>query len=429
MIVEINKDASLFLAGELTVRILEGEAEIFGYPYKENDTVIIEKNRSAPMIPTTDSLKIEVKVGEGGYITYLEESLIPESWYNLVEELIDSRKGTKIMVLGSVDVGKTGFITFLANKFYGSGKKVAIVDADTGQSSIGPPTMIGLGIVEKPLVYLTNATLIDAYFVGSTTPANVFQRSIVGTYKMVKKAEDLDVDVIIIDTTGWVGDRGRELKISKINLVQPDYLILVESEFGELFHIAKPFMFSGIKIKNISPPPALRARSRDIRREIRQGIFSEYFENGEVKEVPISTVNLRYCYLGTGKPIAKEKLEELGIPINGDLYVEKSIDTVVLYLEDKDTLDPNIIEEIKTKLEVNNALIIDEETINGIVVSLRNKDDEFLGLGILKGFNPENRALEVYTNVDSNDIKTIEVGHIKANEAGEEQGHIPPWSI
>ncbi len=429
MIVEVNKDLSLFLAGELTVKILNGEAEVFGYPYGENDTVKIEKNRSAPMIPTTDSLKIEVKVGEGGYITYLEGSLIPESWYSLAEELINTPRGTKIMVIGSVDVGKTGFITFLANKFYKNGKKVTIVDADTGQSSIGPPTMIGLGMVEKPLVYLTNSSLVDAYFVGSTTPASVFQRSIVGTYKMVEKAEKLGADVVIIDTTGWIGDRGRELKISKINLVKPDYLILVENEFGELFHIAKPFMFSGIKIKSVSPPPNLRARSRDVRRQIRQAIFAEFLEGGEVRELPISTVNLRYCYLGTGKPVPKEKLGELGITINEDVYLEKSFDTILLYSESKDNLDPNIVEEIKTKLDVNSVLIVDAETINGILVSLRDKDDKFLGLGIIKRFNPQTRTLEIYTKVNSTDIKTVEVGHIKANEAGEEQGHIPPWSI
>lgn len=61
-------------------------------------------------------------------------------------ETICTPENSTIMVLGGADTGKTTLIEYLAdllaNKF-----SVGIVDCDTGQSHIGPPTTIAWGRV------------------------------------------------------------------------------------------------------------------------------------------------------------------------------------------------------------------------------------------------------------------------------------------
>ena len=44
------------------------------------------------------------------------------------------------------------------------------MDADLGQSDIGPPTTVGLGRVRLPVERLGDAEVVGLYFVGSTSP-------------------------------------------------------------------------------------------------------------------------------------------------------------------------------------------------------------------------------------------------------------------
>ena len=53
------------------------------------------------------------------------------------------------LVLGGADTGKTTLALALAGKIAGS-RPVAIVDADIGQSHIGPPSTVGWAVVDNP---------------------------------------------------------------------------------------------------------------------------------------------------------------------------------------------------------------------------------------------------------------------------------------
>ncbi len=421
-----SKGESILIGGEAKARIIEGKGEIFGYIYEKGQEITVEEDKSIPLTPVSESLEIEVEFGEGGYLSFIRGDLIPESWRKLGEEICGKEGKMKVMVLGGVDSGKTGLVTFLANFLLQCNKKVAVIDADTGQSSIGPPTLISLGFVNEPITQLSQVELFDAFFVGSTSPSGVFERSIVGVLNLLSKAFSMEADAVIIDTTGWVTDRGRELKLVKILAVKPDYLVLVEKEFGELIHMAKPFLFTdGIHVKNIDSPPMLRARSRETRRDIRKRFFAKYLEKGELVEVPINTVNIRYSYFGSGKPVPQSEITEMGLnPQN--IYIEVGLDQLIIY--SSDSIDPSILESLK---EIYGAepKVISKEEIENTLVCLKDKNEKFLGLGIIKDFKIENRSFLIYTRCKIDDIKSIEVGHIKVNEEGEEVGWVQPWHI
>src|SRR3989442_7161458 len=51
------------------------------------------------------------------------------------------------LILGTSDTGKTSLTARLAGALAARGERVAVVDADVGQSEIGPPTTVGLGHV------------------------------------------------------------------------------------------------------------------------------------------------------------------------------------------------------------------------------------------------------------------------------------------
>ncbi len=429
MKIEMTKDKSLLIGGPAAVEIIEGDGELYGVIYRRGDEFFISEHRSAPLVPVGDKLVIRVDLKNGAYIQSYDGDLIPKSWRELVKEIESVGKKVKLMVIGGVDVGKTGFVTFLANSLYEKGLKVAVVDADTGQSSIGPPTLITLGFVSKKLVYLNEVDMSDAFFVGSTTPASVLDRSIVGTKKLTDKALKEGADVVIIDTTGWIQDRGgRELKTLKISLVEPDYLVFIEKEFGELFHLAKAYLFSDIKIRNLEASPMIRVRSREVRREIRQSVFKEYLKDAKIIEINLNTVNVRYGYIGTGRSVNEEERNQLigkvDFPIEN---IEVFYECIRIYgditLSDTSKL---VLERVFNGKTIH---VLRPDELENVLVALKSKEEKFLGFGLIKGYDPATKSLKLYTNVPPLNIKTVEIGHIKANEKGEEGGFISYMSI
>ena len=82
---------------------------------------------------------------------------------------LDAAENARVMlILGTSDTGKTSLTAQLAGALAARGERVAVVDADVGQSEIGPPTTVGLGRVTGPLGRLADAEVLALEFVGDT---------------------------------------------------------------------------------------------------------------------------------------------------------------------------------------------------------------------------------------------------------------------
>ena len=68
------------------------------------------------------------------------------------------------LVIGVVDAGKTTLVTRLAAALASPGDLVGVVDADLGQSDIGPPTTVGLGLVHGAIDRLDQAEVVAEFF-------------------------------------------------------------------------------------------------------------------------------------------------------------------------------------------------------------------------------------------------------------------------
>jgi len=190
-----------------------------------------------------------------------------------------SRKHGIIFLLGQTDTGKTTFAKELINICIDRNKRVALVDSDVGQSTIGPPTTIGLKIIQKKEDILSN-NYSHLYFVGSTSPRGHFLPMVVGTYKL-SRIFLKNVDLTIIDTTGLVlGSYGQTLKFYKINLISPRYLVLFEKE-DELGPYREIFK-NNTKIETflLKVDRNIKEKSYTQREEYRREKFNQYFKNG-----------------------------------------------------------------------------------------------------------------------------------------------------
>jgi polynucleotide 5'-hydroxyl-kinase GRC3/NOL9 len=133
------------------------------------------------------------------------------------------------LVIGASDTGKSTLVGRLAGALAGRGHAVAVVDADLGQSDVGPPTTVGLGRVRAPLVRLADAELLDLEFLGVTSPATCPAATADATARQVARARAAGFGRVLVDTSGLVeGALGRALKRLKLERVAPDVLLVLQ---------------------------------------------------------------------------------------------------------------------------------------------------------------------------------------------------------
>ena len=93
------------------------------------------------------------------------------------------------MLMGRVDTGKTTLALQAARLAIAAGRTVAIVDADVGNSTVGPPACVGLKVIRSAEDLDDVETPDRLHFVGTITPARLVLQQVVATAAMVDVAK------------------------------------------------------------------------------------------------------------------------------------------------------------------------------------------------------------------------------------------------
>lgn len=197
---------------------------------------------------------------------------VPSQWTAFLET--DPRGG--ILVIGGPDTGKSTFVRWLVRKL-AERQRLAWIDCDVGQSTLGLPSTLNLGLVESPASLPSNPT--RAFFVGSISPRGHMLPMVVGAERLRRTALDTGVDCLVTDTTGMIGTNtgGRALKQWKIELLQPDRIVGLERG-RELDPILTPLEFaSRPQVHRMKPSGAVRSRDRETREDHRRREYRRYF--------------------------------------------------------------------------------------------------------------------------------------------------------
>jgi polynucleotide 5'-hydroxyl-kinase GRC3/NOL9 len=193
-----------------------------------------------------------------------------------------ARPGVTFLV-GDIDTGKTTFALELIRRALDAGMRAAFVDADIGQSSVGPPTTVGLKLFgQAEEVSLDSVRVADHLgFAGSLTPRGHVLPVVVSTAKLVAKAREAGYGVIVVDTTGMVsGISGQVLKYHKMDAVAPDYVVAFErgGELEPIVGIAQ--RFTAAEVIEIEVPESIPTRTAEERMSFRESQFANYFATG-----------------------------------------------------------------------------------------------------------------------------------------------------
>ena len=286
----------------------------------------------------------------------------PKEWFEILD-ILEEEKGIAIL-LGATDTGKSTLAQFLISHLCRRGLKVGLVDADIGQSFLGPPATIGLSVFKSHPDWEVILSPPEIFFVGSTTPEGYFPIHLKGVKRMVDKVSSYGPDVILVDTTGFVlGEAGKELKRRKIDLILPRFILALQKD-DELEPILGQYKENALyKIFRLPLSEQVRAKSMEERRTNRTNKFRHYFKYSAVQELAIEEVQ-----------IEGEVLDPNGAPLPLDWALK----------------------------------------LNSLLIGLKDENDDTLALGLIKNYFQEKKELRVFTPLkEIQKVKTVQLSSLR----------------
>lgn len=345
-----------------------------------------------------------------------------KDWNNAMERI--AAEGKVCLLLGAPDTGKSTFALELANFCLKKIKNVAVVDADIGQSDIGPPGVIGMGFLKGKLADLGEIELEKGYFVGSNSPEGLEIACVSGTFKMVQEALKLGAQKVIVDPTGAVfGRNARILKYCKVDMLKPDSLVVLQNR-REIEHLVQPVSRrQECKIFRLPVPAQVRRKGREERRELRRQSFHKYFQ--EAKEIELNWEQLvtSRTYFRTGRLVAEETKNKIA----------SSLDCALLHAE---RIPEGLFAIIRggfnragvplLKEEGIKRLIIGrEEQFLGLLVGFLDGEGDYLGCGIIQRTDFfANRSKVLVPGDVLKNAKEVAMGSLRIRKDGEEIGRV-----
>jgi polynucleotide 5'-hydroxyl-kinase GRC3/NOL9 len=305
---------------------------------------------------------LEIDLKRSQRLFEIEGSTIPSSWKMAADALLDMREG-KVMVIGATDVGKSTLCVYLTNRLIAHEYSVRVVDADIGQTDLGPPTTIGSTLPRRLITSLGDLAPAATLFIGHTSPTRVESKLINGVQEL---SNDIDGTVTIVNTDGWVSEPDAILfKTRLITSLKPD-LVLGLAKGSEL----QPILSSSrAESMNIDAAKQVLARSRSNRREIRTAGYYRSLEGGRTRTIPLHGMQLS---IPNGFPALRgTRAEEL----------------------------------------------------NDLIVGLIGENGYLIQIGIFRG--TEGEVARVYCRETAN-LRKLEFGYVRLSTSGREIGYFEP---
>jgi len=325
MHIKLNTNKTLFIKGPASLTLLYGNPSILGAPLKSGLKVKVRRARGLPVYSDSDS-GFDVNLGEKASTVEVEGNSIPEDWEKATQTILAKAEGQNlvVMMLGGTDVGKTTFTVFLVNRALDRCPtlKVQIIDADIGQSDIGPPATIGTFSPIDFVFDLFYEKPSETVFIGATTPSGV-QNKMLGSIARLSNEGRNNFNITILNTDGWIdGEDAHDYKLRIVQHSKADFIIAIRSQ--EEMDMLSKMHKEGYEILEVRASPVVKRRNRDERRELRFQAYQKYLQSStsrviHLKETKVS--GLEHLKAGSllGLYDAQERFVGLGVLKEADL--------------------------------------------------------------------------------------------------------------
>jgi polynucleotide 5'-hydroxyl-kinase GRC3/NOL9 len=317
---------------------------------------------------------------------------VPPEWEAAATEIFERRLRT-ILVIGGSAVGKSSFCRYLAGALLARQTEVAFVDADIGQSNLGPPGTVTLGYPASP-VDLAAAPTTACYFVGSTGPIGRFLPLVIGTASLAREARGA---FVIIDTTGLVHESGRILKNYKIEAVRPDVIVAVERQ-NEL----APIRMANRHVPTIKIEPSRKAHGKDDyeKIEVRRRSYARHFTGASLLELPLGSLIFQRTLLFSG----------MSFELEGAIYAERNAEGILL-----------IVAPIAPPAD---SKVLPSGFERNLLCGIADATGRCLGLAIIDHIDFAGGTIALTTAVERDKLRIVQFGDVYVTPEGGELGQV-----
>jgi polynucleotide 5'-hydroxyl-kinase GRC3/NOL9 len=286
----VERNKTLLVDGPASVLVVSGKAEVLGFPVKPTRRIVIREGKRLPFF-IVETASFDISLGENASVEEVDGNTIPPSWVESFEVLMSfQRKPVIAMVMGKADSGKTSFCAHLINKLVSAKQKVAIIDGDLGQSDIGPPCTVAYAFITKPLTKLYSLKAENAFFVGATSPSEAVSKTIEGLALMKAEILERTADFVVVNTDGWVeGEEAVEYKAQLAEMLEPDVVLCIQQKDELKLLLAALMKFRKIVIDSSL---AVKQRSTEKRKNLRQTSYAKYLTDAKVKSLPLNQLTI-----------------------------------------------------------------------------------------------------------------------------------------
>jgi polynucleotide 5'-hydroxyl-kinase GRC3/NOL9 len=409
----MDPSKGLLIRGPSSLTMLRGSIEIVGFPLRPRREIIIREGLTLPILFLKKS-SIDVTLGEGADLREVAGPLIPPSWDAVVEEVL--AKGFKTMlVMGGTDSGKTTFCVYASNRLVKKLGGIAIIDGDIGQSDIGPPATVSMGLIKDYIIDMFSVKPFKMHFVGAISPRGVTGRVITSVKSLLKLAT---TNLTIINTDGWIEGGGAvSYKTLLLEAVKPQCLVYAQKS-SELKPIVKEANKRGIKTLSIDPPKTMKKRSEAERKFHRELSYKKFLKNAKLRLIPFKDVEIKGSLFGVGAMAPSRDVKRYQRFLKKSiLYVEENPSAILLLLKDAKSFPTRKIQEMKESVGKEVLLL---KSRLGFLVWLSS--DGKSGIGSLFDIDYDRNVFKVYTEFDDA-VKELELSCLRVDKNGKE--HLP----
>jgi polynucleotide 5'-hydroxyl-kinase GRC3/NOL9 len=414
----VDEGKTLLVDGPASVTLISGKISILGAPLRISEKFVVREGKRLPLWVKKRGT-LEWMLGKGASVNEVDEGTVPVSWEDAAKQILSLKAPATVMVVGGMDSGKTSFCTFLVNEAVMNKSKTCVVDADLGQSDVGPPSTVGFTYVTEPVKDLFDINAQDAVFVGSTSPSGAISRLIEGLSQLKNRLTEEGVELLVINTDGWVeGEEAAAYKVQLTEKVEPTAVVGMQRE-NELTPILDAL--HGVKVFAVDSPQMIQPRSREKRKLLRELSYKKYMKGAKMQSFSLGWLKAEGSIFGAGVPLARKRLEALANLLgNRPIYAEETVAAIFAVLRNSVSVSEEQIKAAEKSFS-KKVKVIREGDEEGLLMGLKDEENNFLGIGILDGVDYKRKILKIYTPVNEK-VSTLCFGQIKLDRNCREIG-------
>lgn len=363
--------------------------------------------------------------------------LLPAQWLPGLSALRALPDGAAALLIGATDRGKTTFAALAAQTLAAElgPRAVAVVDADIGQSEIGPPGTVGVAWAEPNVARLHELKTVARFFVGAFAPPGVALEHAVATGQAVAWARASGARRVLVDTTGFVaGPAARRLKLAKAQLVGPQVLLAfgAADEKAGLARLLEAA--TGAPVVPLASPEAVGRKSQTVRATRRLTRLGRALDGARELALPLENIVTVGATLGTGAPVAPHLVRwasgALGLP--PAVYAEQGNGALTLYLNNppRPGWENNAL-PVTEHFGVRSVRVLALAAHQGLLVGLHAAGGLLLSVGRLSGLDADRNALLVSAPppAEVERVRLVQFGRVRVNEDGSGGAEVKPGEV